>query len=205
MAADQKATVLTQTLVGRVPRGPGPRPVLVESLTPLAVLPCRVVLADARQSPVLALRTLAGVAVALAPDGGVERTQALEKGRWFFGLGAERILREPAKRKSSGNFIGDDGATGTNGKWSFQTGGQKVFPVSGIVTSSSSQFYLPEINAAFAVTTSRSTQCQRDFSFVPLFQIDPSRCKCRSPPEQRCRVTQTFSPRQVIAEAMRED
>lgn len=68
VTADQKATVLTQTLVGWVPCGPGPRPVLVEGLTPLAVLTCRVVLAVTCQSPVLAFRALAGVAVALAPD-----------------------------------------------------------------------------------------------------------------------------------------
>lgn len=63
------ATLLTQTLVGRVPCGPSPRPVLVEGLTPLAVLSCRVVLADAGQSPVLALQALARVAIAFAPDG----------------------------------------------------------------------------------------------------------------------------------------
>lgn len=69
-------TGLTQTLVGRVPRGPSPRPVLVEGSAPLAVLSCRVVLADTRQSPVLALRALAGVAVALAPGGRENKDEA---------------------------------------------------------------------------------------------------------------------------------
>lgn len=62
--------LLTQALVGGVPGGPGPGPVLVEGVTSLAVVPRCMMLADAEQPPLLALGALAGVAVTLAPEGG---------------------------------------------------------------------------------------------------------------------------------------
>ena len=60
--------LLTQTLMGCLPGGPGPWPVLVEGVALLAVRPHRVVLADAGQHPALVLDTFAGVAVALTPE-----------------------------------------------------------------------------------------------------------------------------------------
>lgn len=62
--------LLTQALVGGVPGGPGPGSVLVEGVTSLAVVPRCVMLADTEQPPLLALGALAGVAVALTPEGG---------------------------------------------------------------------------------------------------------------------------------------
>lgn len=58
---------LTQTLVGVVGRGSAPRPVVVERLADAAVVTVRVVFAAADQ-PSCVLHTLAGVAVALAPE-----------------------------------------------------------------------------------------------------------------------------------------
>lgn len=58
---------LTQALVGGVPGGPGPGSVLVERVTPLAVVSRCVVLADAEQPAPLAHGAVAGVAVTLTP------------------------------------------------------------------------------------------------------------------------------------------
>lgn len=58
---------LTQTLVGVFCRCSPPGPVVVERLAGVAVVPLRVVFAVADQ-PSCVLHTLAGVAVALAPE-----------------------------------------------------------------------------------------------------------------------------------------
>lgn len=62
--------ILTQALVGGLPGGPGPGSVLVKRVTSLAVGPRCMVLADAEQPPLLPLRALTGMAIALAPEGG---------------------------------------------------------------------------------------------------------------------------------------
>ena len=67
-----ESRLLTQTLVGGVPGGPGPGSVLVEGVTSLAVVSRRVMLAGADQAPLFALDALAGVTVALTPE---EKTQ----------------------------------------------------------------------------------------------------------------------------------
>lgn len=87
--------ILTQALVGGVPVGPGPGSVLVKRVTSLAVVPHCMVLADTEQPPLLPLRALAGVAVALTPEGdrdGYEkeplqtgyRSQRVKRCRFFF-------------------------------------------------------------------------------------------------------------------------
>lgn len=81
--------LLTQALVGGVPGGPGPGSVLVKRVTSLAVIPRCMVLADAEQPPPLPLRALAGVAVALTPEGGRDG-DGKERSRhtdWCLGLG----------------------------------------------------------------------------------------------------------------------
>lgn len=60
---------LTQTLVGIVGRRSPPRTVVVERFADVAVGALRVVFAVTHEPPSAVLRTLAGMAVALTPDG----------------------------------------------------------------------------------------------------------------------------------------
>lgn len=66
--------LLTQTLVGGIPSGPGPRSVLVKGVTSLAVGSLCVMLAVTHQATLFTLNTLAGMAVALTSKGKYKHT-----------------------------------------------------------------------------------------------------------------------------------
>lgn len=64
--------LLTQTLIGRVPSGPGPGSILVKGVTSLAVGSHCVMLAGADQVTMFSLSALAGMAVTLTSEGNID-------------------------------------------------------------------------------------------------------------------------------------
>lgn len=65
--------LLTQTLIGGVPSGPGPGSVLVKGVTSLAVSSHCVMLAGADQVTKFPLNAFAGVTVTLTSEGNIDR------------------------------------------------------------------------------------------------------------------------------------
>lgn len=61
--------LLTQTLIGGVPSGPGPGSILVKGVTSLAVISHCVMLAGTDQATMFPLSALAGMTITLTSEG----------------------------------------------------------------------------------------------------------------------------------------